>query len=106
MTRPNVATRNGNHESRRRTRHDSDESSSDDDDNDEGEGNINGEPLCIADQNMESKAYSDFLRFLQCGCGGSPLNGYPTIVIVLSTIPPSVNDSSCFFLFGILTFFL
>ncbi|KAJ8507641.1 hypothetical protein ONZ45_g9999 [Pleurotus djamor] len=34
-----------------------------------------------------SRAYADFLQFLQLGCSGSPIQGYPTVVIVLSTIP-------------------
>ena len=38
-----------------------------------------------------SVAYAEFLQFLQLGCGGSPIQGYPTIVIVLSTIPSEVR---------------
>ncbi|KAJ8454647.1 hypothetical protein ONZ45_g19221 [Pleurotus djamor] len=37
-----------------------------------------------------SMAYADFLQFLQLGCSGSPIQGYPTVVIVLSTIPLAV----------------
>jgi len=40
-----------------------------------------------------SLAYQDFLRFLQLGCSGSPVEGYPTVVIILSTIPSSVSYS-------------
>ncbi|KZT28004.1 hypothetical protein NEOLEDRAFT_1059411 [Neolentinus lepideus HHB14362 ss-1] len=36
-----------------------------------------------------SQAYEEFLQFLQLGCSGSPLQGYPTVVIILSTLPPS-----------------
>ena len=39
-----------------------------------------------------SVAYKDFLRFLELGCRGSPRQGYPALVIVLSTIPHSVRS--------------
>ena len=38
-----------------------------------------------------SVAYKDFLRFLELGCRGSPRQGYPALVIVLSTISHSVR---------------
>ena len=38
-----------------------------------------------------SLAYTEFLQFLELGCGGSPIHGYPTVVIILSTIPSSVR---------------
>lgn len=38
-----------------------------------------------------SVAYKGFLRFLELGCRGSPRQGYPTLIIVLSTIPHSVR---------------
>ena len=37
-----------------------------------------------------SIGYTEFLRFLERGCSGSPLQGYPTIVVIISTIPSSV----------------
>ena len=40
-----------------------------------------------------SVAYKEFLRFLELGCRGSPKQGYPALVIVLSTISPSVRIS-------------
>ena len=43
-------------------------------------------PLC---------AYEEFLRFLESGCAGSPLQGYPAVIVVVSTIPSSV----CFHFF-------
>ena len=46
-------------------------------------------------QNQASPAYLEFLQFLQLGCSGSPLQGYPTVMIILSTIPSSVR---CLFL--------
>lgn len=38
------------------------------------------------------EAYQDFLQFLQLGCSGSPVKGYPTVLIVVSTIPSSVRS--------------
>lgn len=38
-----------------------------------------------------SRAYQDFLQFLQLGCSESPIQGYPTVLIALSTIPSSVR---------------
>lgn len=38
-----------------------------------------------------SIAYKEFLRFLELGCRGSPRQGYPALVIVLSTIPHPVR---------------
>lgn len=37
-----------------------------------------------------SIAYRELLRFLELGCRGSPRQGYPALVVVLSTIPHSV----------------
>jgi len=31
------------------------------------------------------------LQFLELGCGGSPLQGYPAVIVILSSIPPSVR---------------
>jgi hypothetical protein len=44
----------------------------------------------ITPQKQPSQAYLEFLRFLQLGCS-SPLQGYPTVVIIISTIPSSVR---------------
>ncbi|KAF9818038.1 hypothetical protein IEO21_02999 [Rhodonia placenta] len=40
-----------------------------------------------------SQAYREFLQFLELGCGGVPLQGYPTVLIILATIPPTVISS-------------
>ena len=37
-----------------------------------------------------SEAYTEFLQFLATGCSGSPTQGYPTVILILSTIPSSV----------------
>ena len=42
---------------------------------------------------LPSVAYKDFLRFLELGCRGSPRQGYPALVLVLSTISLSVRFS-------------
>ena len=51
-----------------------------------------------SDENGDTKekdhgAYREFLQFLELGCYGSPVQGYPTILIIVSTIPPSVCSS-------------
>jgi len=38
-----------------------------------------------------SEAYREFLQFLELGCAGSPVDGYPTVLVVLSTIPSFVR---------------
>ncbi|KAG1837363.1 hypothetical protein DFJ58DRAFT_863015 [Suillus subalutaceus] len=40
-----------------------------------------------------SEAYCEFLQFLELGCAGSPVDGYPTVLVVLSTIPSSDGDA-------------
>jgi len=42
-------------------------------------------------KDLLSPGFSDFLQFLELGCGGSPLQGYPAVIIILSSIPPSVR---------------
>ncbi|KAH9887215.1 hypothetical protein C8Q73DRAFT_713250 [Cubamyces lactineus] len=37
-----------------------------------------------------SLAYTEFLQFLATGCSGSPAQGYPTVLVILSTIPSSI----------------
>lgn len=38
-----------------------------------------------------SRAYQEFLGFLESGCAGAPLQGYPAVVVFVSTIPSSVR---------------
>jgi E3 ubiquitin-protein ligase listerin len=38
-----------------------------------------------------SQAYREFLGFLESGCAASPLQGYPAVVVIVSTIPSSVS---------------
>ncbi|KAL5514390.1 hypothetical protein ACEPAG_2478 [Sanghuangporus baumii] len=44
----------------------------------------------LASSSAQSEAFREFLTFLSLGCYGSPAQGYPTVVIILSTIPPSM----------------
>ncbi|KAH8102265.1 hypothetical protein BXZ70DRAFT_63905 [Cristinia sonorae] len=44
-------------------------------------------------QELLAKGYTEFLQFLELGCNGSPLQGYPAVLIVFSTIPSSVLAS-------------
>lgn len=38
-----------------------------------------------------SPGFVDFLQFLELGCGGSPTQGYPAIIVIISSIPSSVR---------------
>lgn len=35
-------------------------------------------------------AYDEFLDFLKLGCGGSPRQGYPAVLVIVSTVPNEV----------------
>ncbi|KAI0305195.1 hypothetical protein B0F90DRAFT_1702407 [Multifurca ochricompacta] len=37
-----------------------------------------------------SPGFTDFLQFLEIGCGGSPQQGYPAVLVILSSIPSSI----------------
>jgi hypothetical protein len=45
-------------------------------------------------KDQRSPGFTDFLQFLELGCGGSPLQGYPAVLVILSSIPPSVCTRS------------
>jgi hypothetical protein len=38
-----------------------------------------------------SEAYTEFLQFLELGCSGYPVEGYPLVLVVLAGIPKSVR---------------
>lgn len=40
---------------------------------------------------LVSDAYTEFLQFLELGCSGSPVEGYPLVLVVLAGIPSSVQ---------------
>ncbi|KAG6901384.1 hypothetical protein C0995_012648 [Termitomyces sp. Mi166 len=45
-------------------------------------------------QVYSSMAYREFLGFLERGCNASPVQGYPAVVVILSTIPSSILASA------------
>ncbi|KAG8958385.1 hypothetical protein FRC03_009184 [Tulasnella sp. 419] len=63
-----------------------------DDEGDEDEENEDEdeEENQIASKELKSISYVEFLEFLRLGCGGSPVQSYPIIIVVLSTIPRQV----------------
>lgn len=63
-----------------------------DDDSDSNDGEDEVAPKSTETLRESSRFFYDsFLRFLQLGCGGSPIQGYSTLVVILSTIPPEVG---------------
>lgn len=67
------------------------EKEDEDEDDDDDEGEAQPKPEKPSTEPVPSQAYTEFLQFLATGCSGSPAQGYPTILIVLSTIPPRVS---------------
>ena len=68
------------------------QSGSDEEDDGSGaeeEANVQAVPTDVG-KDRRSPGFADFLQFLELGCGGSPLQGYPAVIIILSSIPPSV----------------
>ena len=55
----------------------------------EEEANVKTIPTHVG-RDRRSPGFADFLQFLELGCGGSPLQGYPAVIVILSSIPPSV----------------
>lgn len=66
------------------------------DENDESSEDENGgqEASKKLTHSMTSSAYREFLSFLGSGCAGSPLQGYPAVLVILSTIPKTVRLES------------
>ena len=64
------------------------------DEEDDGSSAEEGPDVQVASTNVakdqRSSGFTDFLQFLELGCGGSPLQGYPAVIVILSSIPPSV----------------
>ncbi|KAI5116021.1 hypothetical protein M0805_005027, partial [Coniferiporia weirii] len=58
-------------------------------DNSAIEPHTDGHPPVLVNSS-QSKAYREFLQFLELGCHGSPVQGYPTVVIIVFTIPNSI----------------
>ncbi|EJD05481.1 uncharacterized protein FOMMEDRAFT_103536 [Fomitiporia mediterranea MF3/22] len=61
-----------------------------DDDSSEGNKDTEDNEKTETTSQSHSEAFREFLLFLELGCYGSPAQGYPTIVIILSTIPPPI----------------
>lgn len=62
-----------------------------DEENEDSEGeNDTPKPQATTSTSPVSHAFQEFLGFLELGCSGSPLQGYPAIIIILSTISPAV----------------
>ncbi|CAL1708694.1 unnamed protein product [Somion occarium] len=62
-----------------------------DEENEDSEGeNDTPKPQATTSTSPVSHAFQEFLGFLELGCSGSPLQGYPAIIIILSTISPAI----------------
>ncbi|KIK58369.1 hypothetical protein GYMLUDRAFT_45278 [Collybiopsis luxurians FD-317 M1] len=60
-------------------------------DSDEGEGEADTSASAPdTSRQAVSSAYQSFLSFLERGCNGSPVQAYPAVVVVLSTLPSSI----------------
>jgi hypothetical protein len=69
----------------------------------EGEANVQAVPTHVGNlKDRRSPGFADFLQFLELSCGGSPLQGYPAVVVILSSIPPPVGIHPPPFFFNIL----
>ncbi len=77
-----------------------DENESDDESSEEDEDGSKDEEGSVHSEETGDKSltpgYSAFLEFLKLGCSGTPLQGYQTVVVIISTIPPSVRLSLLF----------
>ena len=48
-------------------------------------------PVGADSSNAQPWPFTQFLDFVKAGCGGSPIQGYPTLIVILSTIPVEVR---------------
>jgi hypothetical protein len=74
--------------------HEEDDQDEDEQDSDEAANDASGsaDAAHSDDPNPSaSEAYREFLQFLQLGCYGSPVQGYPAVLVVLASIPPTVS---------------
>lgn len=61
---------------------------------DENDGQGKSEKPTLSITYGTSSAYREFLSFLGSGCAGSPIQGYPAVLVILSTIPKNVRPES------------
>lgn len=62
-----------------------------DDDDANAPDNIKSSNPPSSSMSIGEVAYNNLLQFLQLGCNGCPVKGYPLIIIILSTIPSTVG---------------
>ncbi len=68
------------------------ESDSDEEDDDsDTKDNSKQKPVAPVVQGGQSPGFADFLQFLELGCGGLPLQGYPAVLAFLHSIPSSIR---------------
>lgn len=60
-------------------------------DEDDVGGNTPTKPSPQEGKLSKSLAYEEFRQFLELGCIGSPVQSYPAIIIILSTVPSPVS---------------
>lgn len=54
------------------------------------------QPSAQLDSPPPSAAYLSFLHFIERGCAGAPVQGYPAVLVVFATVPLSVRVSPPF----------
>jgi E3 ubiquitin-protein ligase listerin len=86
---------------------DRDENGSHSEDSEEETNDIVQQPQQVMPHGITSQsiAYQEFLQFLELGCSGSPSQGYPTIVIILSTITSPVRSNAQIFEYTFINIF-
>lgn len=70
---------------------DEEDESSSEDERETDERSESTRPAYASTIGQPSSAYREFLQFLELGCSGSPMQGYYTVIIILSSIPSSVS---------------
>ncbi|KAJ3553232.1 hypothetical protein NM688_g3725 [Phlebia brevispora] len=66
---------------------------SDEEGEEEGQNSETLKPSASESKVLVSHAYEEFRQFLELGCMGSPVQEYPAVIIILSTIPSSIMAS-------------
>ena len=72
------------------TENDADADGDSDSDGDEDTQQVQ-KPSAVANALGVSRAYKEFLQYLELGCSGAPIQEYPAVFVILSTIPTSVR---------------